>query len=200
MTISWCGQSAGKSRCDPSETTRRAPNGLTDMSKPYLLGVMHDSTERRTTYRISSKQKSYVELLAKMIKNSGHNAWIYREGRHRNMYIVEFSKTLMKNVAIKTKQDKIDYIRGYFDAEGSVPHSPKTRFYIYFAQKNKEDLLQVQRYLNDVGILTGKIHNSSQKVDPDYWRFFIRCQSYHAFIEKIDSWHPIKCQLLRMMI
>jgi len=170
------------------------------MSKAYLLGVMHDSTERRTTYRISSKEQSFVEILANLIKKSGHNAWIYREGKNRSMYIVEFSKTLMENVSIKTTNEKIDYIRGYFDAEGSIPHSTNTRFYIYFAQKNKEDLLQVQKYLADIGIMTGKIHNPSKKVDPEYWRFFIRCQSYHAFIEKIGSWHPTKCQLLRMMI
>ena len=170
------------------------------MSKPYLLGVMHDATERRNTYRISSKEKQFVETLAHLIRNLGHNAWTYREGRNRNMYIVEFSKSLMNTVRIKTKQDKIDYIRGYFDAEGSVPHSTKTRFYIYFAQKDKDDLLQIQRYLTELGIACGKIHNPSKKNDPDYWRFFLRCQSYHAFIKKIGSWHPVKSQHLRMMI
>jgi hypothetical protein len=62
------------------------------MSKAYLLGVMHDSTERKNTYRISSKDKSYVEFLANMIHKMSYNAWIYREGKNRDMWIVEFSK------------------------------------------------------------------------------------------------------------
>jgi intein-encoded DNA endonuclease-like protein len=92
------------------------------MSKDYLLGVMHDSTERKTTYRISSKEKSFTETIANMIKNMGFNAWTYREGKTRDMYVVEFSKKVVENVKLITKQEKIDYIRGYFDAEGSIPY------------------------------------------------------------------------------
>jgi hypothetical protein len=55
------------------------------MSKAYLLGVMHDSTERKNTYRISSKEKSYVEFLANMIHDMNCNAWTYREGKNRDM-------------------------------------------------------------------------------------------------------------------
>ena len=70
---------------------------LMDMSKAYLLGVMHDSTERKTTYRISSKEKTYIQLLANMIHEMGHNAWTYREGKTRNLYVVEFSKRVIND-------------------------------------------------------------------------------------------------------
>ena len=109
-------------------------------------------------------------------------------------------KKIMSNIKIKTKNDKIDYIRGYFDAEGSVPRSQKVRFYIYFSQKNKKDLKQVKAFLEELGIVCGKIHNPSKEKDPDYWRFFISCISYETFIKIIGSWHPIKKQLLRMKI
>ena len=171
-----------------------------DMSKAYLLGVMHDSTERKNTYRISSKEKTYVQILADMIHEMGHNAWIYREGKTRDMYIVEFSKKIVKDVKIVNKQNKIDYIRGYFDAEGSVPISKNTRFYIYFAQKDKDDLEQLKSYITDLGIICGKTHNPSKKKDPNYWRFFISCKSYEPFIKEIGSMHPVKSQLLRMKI
>jgi intein-encoded DNA endonuclease-like protein len=171
-----------------------------DMSKAYLLGVMHDSTERKNTYRISSKEKTYVQFLANMIHKMGHNAWTYREGKTRDMYVVEFSKKVVNNAVIESKQQKIDYIRGYFDAEGSTPHSKNVRFYIYFAQKDRRDLEQVKSYLTDLGIICGKTHNPSKTKDPDYWRFFISCKSYRLFIEKIGSMHPIKSQLLRMKI
>ena len=65
---------------------------LIKMSKTYLLGVMHDSTERKNTYRISSKENSYIQLLANMIHKMGYKAWTYREGKTHDLYIVEFSK------------------------------------------------------------------------------------------------------------
>jgi intein-encoded DNA endonuclease-like protein len=170
------------------------------MSKAYLLGVMHDSTERKITYRITSKEKSYVQFLADMIQKMGHNAWIYREGKTRDMYVVEFSKNVVKDTRISSIKDKIEYIRGYFDAEGSVPRSRSVRFYIYFSQKDKKDLEQLKSYLEDLGIICGKTHNPSKKEDPNYWRFFISCKSYNSFIEKIGSWHPTKSQHLRMKI
>ena len=70
---------------------------LMDMSKTYLLGVMHDSTERKNTYRISSKENKYIQFLADMIHKMGHNAWTYREGKTREMYVVEFSKKVVNN-------------------------------------------------------------------------------------------------------
>ena len=173
---------------------------LMDMSKAYLLGVMHDATERKNTYRISSKEKSYIQFLANMIHEMNHNAWTYKEGKTRNMYVVEFSKKIVNNMTIKTTQDKINCARGYFDAEGSVPKLRNSRFYIYFSQKDKEDLEQLKSYLNELGIICGKTHNPSKRIDSNYWRFFISCKSYKTFIEKIGSWHPIKSQHLRMKI
>ena len=170
------------------------------MSKAYLLGVMHDSTERKTTYRITSKEKSFVEFLAEMIHELGYNAWIYQEGKTRDMYVVEFSKMVVRNTQIKTKQDTIEYIRGYFDAEGSVPKSSKSRFYIYFSQKNKKDLEELKSYIESLGIICGKTHNPSNKKDPEYWRFYISCKSYTSFIKTIGSWHPKKRQRLRVKI
>ena len=103
------------------------------MTKAYLLGALHDATERRLTFRISQKSKAYTEFIAKGIKKLGGNAWIYKEGKARDVWIVEFSKVFLKTKKIQTKQDKIDYIRGYFDAEGGIAKQPSVRFYIYFA-------------------------------------------------------------------
>jgi intein-encoded DNA endonuclease-like protein len=116
------------------------------------------------------------------------------------MYVVEFSKKVLDNIKIISLHDKKDYIRGYFDAEGSVPRSQNMRFYIYFAQKDRDDLEQVKSYLTDCGIVCGKTHNPSKKKDPNYWRFFVSCKSYKDFIQKIGSWHPTKNQHLRMKI
>ena len=110
------------------------------MTKAYLLGALHDGTVRRLTYRIVQKDQEYIEFLVKEIKNLGQKAWMYKEGRTRNLYVVEFSRSFLNNFVISTIQDKIDYIRGYFDAEGGVSRDPKVRYYLYFAQKNLTDL------------------------------------------------------------
>ena len=77
-----------------------------------------------------------------MIEAMGFKAWVYREGKSRELYIVEFSVSILSGFEINSEQDKIDYIRGYFDAEGSVPLNG-SRMYIYFCQKDKQSLLQV---------------------------------------------------------
>jgi len=168
------------------------------MTKAYLLGALHDATERKTTYRIAQKSKIYIDFLAKGIVSLGRKAWTYKEGKHRNLYIVEFSKSLLRDTKIRSRQDKIDYIRGYFDAEGGIARNPKVRYYLYFAQKNLSDLEEVKVYLEELGIMCGKIHNPSKKVDPEYWRFFIRAKSYEDFAKIVGSWHPVKRRFLRM--
>ena len=170
------------------------------MTKAYLLGALHDGTIRKITYRIVQKDKEYIEFLAKGILNLGQKAWIYKEGKTRQLYVVEFSKSLLKDFTLKSIQDKIDYIRGYFDTEGGISRSPKICYYIYFAQKNRQDLEQLKIFLEEIGIKCGVISNPSKDVDPNYWRFFIRAQSYEKFAQIIGSWHPVKSHFLRMKI
>jgi DNA-binding transcriptional regulator WhiA len=170
------------------------------MTKAYLLGALHDGTVRRLTYRIVQKDKEYIEFLVKGIRILGQKAWMYREGKARQLYVVEFSKPFLKNFVIESIQDKIDYIRGYFDAEGGVSRNPKVRYYIYFAQKNHKDLKQLKIFLEELGIKCGTIGNPSKNADPNYWRFFIRAQSYEKFAQIIGSWHPVKSHFLRMKI
>jgi len=82
------------------------------MTKAYLLGALHDATERKTTYRIAQKSEAYVEFLAEGIRSLGRKAWTYREGQSRNLYVVEFSKSLLKDAKICSRQDRVDYVRG----------------------------------------------------------------------------------------
>jgi hypothetical protein len=179
---------------------RRDYTRASQISKHYLLGLLHDATERKTTYRIATKSKDFSDFLVKGIKNLGMSAWNYKEGKDRNLWITEFSKSLLKNTKIVSRQNKIDYVRGYFDAEGGISKHSGVRFYIYFCQKDKNDLLEVKRYLEEIGISCGKMHNPSIRVDPNYWRFFIRAKSYSKFAKIISSSHPEKVTILRMKI
>jgi hypothetical protein len=130
----------------------------------------------------------------------GYSAWTYREGSEREVYVVEFSKTVLDGAAVVTLEDKADYARGYFDAEGGIPKKPGARMYIYLAQKDKEDLEEVCSFLTELGIKCGKLHNPSRRVDPDYWRFFVSSESYTTFAREIGSMHPSKCKILEMVI
>ena len=166
------------------------------MSKAYLLGALHDGSETTHTFRIAQKYESYVRDIANMIRAMGYNAWTYREGKNRNVFIVEFSKRVLKGFEITTLEDKRDYAQGYFDAEGSVPLNG-SRMYIYYCQKDKNDLEEVKAFLVELGIYCGETHNPSAKNDPEYWRFFVSSKSYNDFAKKIGSRHPVKQQILR---
>lgn len=170
------------------------------ITKAYLLGVLHDATVRKTTYRISSKSRMFSEVLKQGIGRLGRKAWIYKEGKERNLWITEFSKSLLDGFSIKSKKDKLDFIRGFFDAEGGIAKSPEVRFYLYFCQKNRQILSKIKEYLTDFGIKCGKIHNPSKRVDPNYWRFYIRSKSYKDFAKIVGSSHPEKLSILRMKI
>lgn len=170
------------------------------MTKQYLLGIAHDGTNRQSTFRIATKSREFAEFLKNGIQTISVGAWIYKEGKSRNLWIVEFSKKILKNVIIESRKDKIEYIRGYFDAEGGIAKHSSVRFYLYFCQKDKNDLNQVKGYLEELGIMCGVIHNPSKLVDPNYWRFYISAKSYKNFAQIIGSDHPEKVRLLRMKI
>lgn len=179
---------------------RRDYTPTPQITKAYLLGVLHDATVRKTTYRVATKSREFAEIIKQGINTLGRNAWIYKEGKSRNLWIIEFSKSLLNKMRIISKQNKLDFIRGFFDAEGGIAKDPKVRFYLYFCQKNKKVLLQIKRYLCDFGITSGEIHNPSIRVDPDYWRFYIRAKSYHDFAKIVGSNHPEKFVILRKKI
>lgn len=170
------------------------------ITKAYILGLLHDATVRKTTFRVATKSKKFADFIKSQIALLGGRAWIYREGKTRNLWIVEFSKSFLNEVSIETELDKINYIRGYFDTEGGISMSPKVRYYLYFCQKNKSDLIQAKNYLEELNISCGVIHNPSRMIDPNYWRFFISVKSYEEFARKIGSDHPDKQVYLRMKI
>ena len=181
-----------------SETTREALQGAR-MSKAYILGALHDGCVRKYTYRIAQKYPEYVNYLACLIRSFGYRAWVYKEGAKRSVYVVEFSRKVLSGFEVSSISDKTEYVRGYFDAEGSVPLNG-SRPYIYFCQKDKKSLEEVKCFLAELGIACGEIHNPSTREDPNYWRFFVGAKSYSDFARVIGSRHPVKQRILEKMI
>ena len=186
---------------DPSETIRRAPFSKKAI-RSYLLGALHDGTfSSNKRFRISQKGKEWLRLLQKLFKQLGHNAWIYKEGKDRKVYVLEtlanFLDFKFNPLILKTRKEKICYLKGFFDSEGGIPRNSKERFYIQLVQNDKEKLEKLKIILDDLEIKTGKIHNPSEKVDPDYWRMYVLANSQKTFLTKIGSWHPRKIRVLR---
>ena len=74
---------------DPSETTRRAPF-LEKTIKAYLLGCIHDGTlNSRKRFRISQKGVDWLNILKDLFDQLNYNSWIYKEGKDRDVYVLE---------------------------------------------------------------------------------------------------------------
>lgn len=189
---------------DPSETTRRTPSE--GEIKSYLQGTLHDaSLNKRKRFRFTQSDRRWLELLQKLLKQLGYNAWIYREGKDRHVYALETLALFLDfdfNPIDKSIEEQIAYIRGFFDAEGGIPRKEGTKFYIQLVQKDKSKIECLKNILSSIGIDTGKIHNPSIRIDPNYWRIFVATRSHQMFAQKIGSWHPSKYLIFRrrMMI
>ena len=195
----------GAQALDPSETTRRSPCSKKEM-QAYLLGALHDaSLNKKKRYRFTQKGTEWLELLKTLFHELGYKSWIYREGK-RSVYTLEtlaaFLDFKFDPICLSTAKEQAAYIRGFFDAEGGVPQGLDAKFYIQLVQKDKSKIKKLVTMLSSLGIKTGKVHNPSAKIDPDYWRVFVSTNSHRDFAKIVGSWHPIKKEILRtrMMI
>lgn len=189
---------------DPSETTRQAPSSKVEVIA-YLSGAAHDaSLNKKRRVRFVQKEKKWLKILQLFLRKINYNSWIYKEGKDRDLYVLE---TLCQEINFsfdplnKSIEEKIFYVKGFFDAEGGVPRNGK-RFYVQFAQKSYKKIEQIKKSLDELGISTGKIHNPSKNIDPNYWRIFVRTKSHKRFAKIVGSLHPIKSVILleRMVI
>ena len=191
---------------DPSETTRRSPFSRKE-TEAYLQGALHDaSRNKRTRIRFVQKGTEWLDVLKNLLLALGHKSWMYREGKERDVYALEttaqFLDFNLDPILLKGPEEQIAYIRGFFDAEGGIPRSLQSKFYIQLVQKDPEKIAKLKVMLSALNISSGLIHNPSVRVDPDYWRIFVSTKSHHAFVKTIGSWHPRKYAIMRerMMI
>ena len=188
---------------DPSETTRRTPYSPR-VARAYLQGAFHDGTWNRTNKRTRFSQSNlgWLYILKVLLGDLGYTSWIYREGKARRVYVLETQANFLHldfdPTKLKTAEEKIAYIRGFFDAEGGTPRHSEARFYVQLVQKNYRKLEMIKNLLQGLGIHVGHLHNPSTSVDPDYWRMFVRTRSLIDFVGTIGTWHPRKARELRV--
>jgi hypothetical protein len=98
----------------------------------YLQGALHDATYSRThrTHRFGQADRGWLEILQSALEQLGHRSWSYREGRERNYWVVEttapFLSVRYQARTLVGTLEGLDYVRGYFDAEGGMPRNPPT--------------------------------------------------------------------------
>lgn len=185
---------------EPSETTRQTPVTKSEIIA-YLNGATHDATlNKGKRVRFGQKNRQWLEHLKVLLGRIGWNSWIYKEGVRRNLYVLE---TLcneldfkLNALSLKSRKERIFYIRGFFDTEGGIPKN-LGRFYIQLVQKNFTKIDNIKFILEKFGIKVGKVHNPSKDVNPDYWRIFILADSHRKFAEVIGSNHPEKIKIFR---
>ncbi len=187
-------------REEPSETTRQTPYTKLEIIA-YLQGAMHDaSLNKGKRIRFSQKNKQWLETIQQLLKHIDCNSWIYKEGKDRNVHVLETLCTDLDFAFdphnLDTIKEKILYVRGFFDAEGGIPLN-NGRFYIQLVQKNFEKVKYLKHFLEGIDIGCGKIHNPSKRIDPDYWRVFIRTKDHKKFAKTIGSYHPVKVEIFR---
>ncbi len=167
----------------------------------YLSGAARDATYscRHKTWRLSQKGPEWLEVASLLLSRLGCRSWTYQESR-RLVWTLETTYDMSPFNYPMTSENRIAFARGYFDAEGGVPRLATARFYVQFCQKNKDDLSVVRSALEQENISCGRIHNPSARIDPNYWRFFVRAHSHALFVERIHSWHPRKRLLMKSFL
>jgi intein-encoded DNA endonuclease-like protein len=125
-------------------------------------------------------------------ENNQGKAWIFKQ-RNINVLETKFKPLLEKiNIEKLSQKEKLEYVAGFFDAQGGIPKNPENTPYLYiqFVQKNAETLKRIIKILEDSRIECGKLHEYGKK--KKCWRFFIKANSRLKFIEMIKSRHPEK--------
>jgi DNA-binding transcriptional regulator WhiA len=164
----------------------------------YIHGAIHDGyvysgKSKGRIAVITQKNRRWLENIKEIIEENDGRAWIFPQ---RDIHILEtkFSHLLEKR-KISSSKEKLEYVSGFFDAEGGIPKKLDARFYVQFVQKNKRELQEVANILEEFGIKCGKLHQYDQK--SKCWRFFVRAESYLKFIKFVRSRHPEKQERLK---
>lgn len=194
----------GRRNAEPSETTRRTPRRWTKRQRialAYLNGALGDASRGQgSRIRFTQKYREWLELIQQLLLVIGSRSWIYQEGKQRSVFALETCcphlDFFCSSKDLLTQDEKIAFIKGFFDAEGGVPHIKTAKFYIQLVQKDRPIIEELKMMLEQLGISTGTIHNPSVRVDPEYWRIFVSTRSHAAFMQIIGSWHPKKGEIL----
>ena len=158
-------------------------------------GYIYTGKSKGIVAVFTQKNKKWLENIQKTIKDNSSNAWIFKQ---RDIFVLETKfKPLFEDLKLENLKQKLEYVSGFFDAEGGIPLKPNESKYLYiqFVQKNPKKLKEIKEILENSGIKCGIVHQYDKKKS-QCWRFFIRRPSHLEFIKKVKSRHPSKMSRL----
>ena len=156
----------------------------------YLIGALRDGCfsivpqEQIYRIRLYQKNKEWLEIIAEIIrKNFGKVPSFYLDERHGVWCLSITSKKVFEELSRRSEFTgdqatwrtpswimngsqslKAAYVRGFFDAEGSINSFEKTTIVvpeadirIYFAQANKPVLEEIRQIVSEAGIRCGRV-------------------------------------------
>ncbi len=160
----------------------------------FLHGAIHDGyvytgkTKGRIAV-ITQKNRKWLENIKSIIEDNNGKAWIFPQ---RDIHVLETKfRQFFEEPDLSTAKAKIEYVSGFFDAEGGIPKKLDSRFYIQLVQKDREKLQKIRNILESFGVECGVLHQYDRKKS-GCWRFFVRAKSWLKFIELVRSRHPEK--------
>lgn len=184
-------------------------------SKPeiyYLVGALRDGClTSQWTIKIKQKDRRWLsdvlvpiihETFGKQLKNNIY----FQNDKYPVWYLAFKDKKIWNLLKSTTKrspetfEEKLNYIKAFWDADGGCPKNPTRtkKIYIKFTQKDKRSLDELKTFLEaDFGIKCGRVRISEIKSTGNIWRFTITNKDgIQKFCNKIGSLHPEKKQRL----
>lgn len=210
-------------------SVQEKPENLT----AYFLGALRDGcfikNEKNSTYRIRiyQKNKEWIDNLAKMsVILFGKKPTVSIDERDCVWSLMINSKEIFEKVCELSNypgsqkewntpkivlnsslETKIEYVRGFFDAEGGVPHVEKgwvenKNVRIHFTQCNKKCLDELKQIVSDLGIKMGKVCGPYFKKGYKTTVYRLKIHGIWEvvnFFDKIGSLHPEKNHRLSLI-
>ena len=171
----------------------------------YLFGALHDGyiytgKSKGKVAVFTQKNRGWLENIKQMILAHGKSAWIFKQ---RQIFVLETKLSpLFQDYDFNsfTDEEKLEFVSGFFDAEGGIPMNPRKSklLYIQFVQKKPEILSKIMNYLEARGVSCGKLH-MYDKGRSNCWRFFVSSASLLRCAETLHSRHPSKIVRLEIM-
>lgn len=192
----------------------------------YIIGALRDGcftkNEKYYVYRIRiyQKNKEWLEKVSDIFYNAFGKIPTIKHDKRDNVWclildsksifqkLVKISEfpgnqrtwKLPKFISEASEEIKKEYIRGFFDAEGGVPHIEKKEqeqknIRIYFSQVSEEALIELKRLIEEFGIKCGKVSGPYFKKgfeNPTYGLRIHGISEVAKFSMIIGSLHPEK--------
>ena len=170
-------------------------------SRAYLKGVLDgdgylDRERNRTRICLVTKSKFFIKNFQGNLEKQGITSIRIKEmkipdsviwGRtiktnnifyRIRKYISKEKLSKLLNFNPSTQEEKVSYLRGFYQSEGCYCNYKGKYYYINFTNKNKRLLDKVASFLADLGIrISGMYHRVCEKEHWANWQLYIYRQS-----------------------